>query len=146
MDKMDLRAEINKLYTNDAQEMYNTVTDSIKALCEKIDANISAYSIAELEQLLTDTVAIVNHIETELQLRSPFEAVAYHACHNEAFMIVYKEQLEAAAAEDEDKEYYLHALFVHERDRLEEFLSKIELLDEYKTYITAEIQGFSLID
>lgn len=145
MDKMDLRAEINKLYTNDAQEMYNTVSDSIKEICDKIDANISAYSIEELEQLLTDTVAIVNHIETELQLKSPFEAVAYHTCHDEAFMIVYKEQLEAAA-EDEDKEYYLHTLFVYERDRLEDYLKKIELLDEYKTYITAEIQGFSLID
>lgn len=145
MDKMDLRTEINKLYTNDAQQMYDTVTDNIKEICEKVDANISAYSIEELEQLLTDTVAIVNHIETELQLKSPFEAVAYHTCHDEAFMIVYKEQL-LAAAEDEDKEYYLHALFVHERDKLEEFLSKIELLDEYKTYITSEIQGFSLIN
>ena len=145
MDKMNLRAEINKLYIDDAQEMYNTVTDSIKALCEKVDANISAYSIDELEQLLTDTVAIVNHIETELQLRNPFEAIVYHTCHDEAFMNVYKEQL-LAVAEGEDKEYYLHALFVHERDKLEEFLKKIELLDEYKTYITAEIQGFSLIN
>lgn len=145
MDKINLKTEINKLYTDDAQEMYNTVTDSIKALCEKVDANISAYTIEELEQLLTDTVVIVNHIETELQLRNPFEAIVYHTCHDEAFMNVYKEQL-LAAAEGEDKEYYLHALFVHERDRLEEFLKKIELLDEYKTYITAETQGFSLID
>lgn len=145
MNKMNLRAEINKLYTDDAQQMYDIITDSIKEICEKVDANISAYSIAELEQLLTDTVAIVNHIETELQLKNPFEAVVYHTCHNEAFINVYKEQLEAAA-EGEDKEYYLHTLFVYERDKLEEFLKKIELLDEYKTYITAETQGFSLIN
>ena len=145
MDKMDLRIEINKLYTDDAQQMYDTVTDSIKEICDKVDANISAYSIDELEQLLADTVAIINHIETELQLRNPFEAIVYHTCHNEAFINVYKEKLEAAA-EGKDKEYYLHALFVHERDRLEDFLKKIELLDEYKTYITAEIQGFSLIN
>lgn len=145
MDKMNLKTEINKLYTDDAQQMYDTVADSIKDICEKVDANISAYSIEELEQLLTDTVAIINHIEIELQLRSPLEAIVYQTCHNEAFMDVYKEKLEAAA-EGEDKEYYLHALFVHERDRLEEFLKKIELLDEYKTYITAEVQGFSLID
>lgn len=147
MEKMDLREEINKLYVDDVQQMYDTVTDNIKALCNKIDANISAYSIDELEQLLTDTVAIVNHIETELQLRGPFEGdvMVYQTCHDDAFINVYREQLEAAA-EGEDKEYYIHALFVHERDRLENFLKKIELLDEYKTYITAEIQGFSLID
>lgn len=145
MDKMNLRTEINKLYTDDAQEMYNTVTDSIKEICEKVDANISAYSIDELEQLLTDTVAIVNHIETELQLRSPLESIVYQTCHNEAFINVYREQLEAAA-EGEDKEYYLHTLFVYERDKLEDFLKKTELLDEYKTYITAETQGFSLIN
>ena len=152
MNKMDLETVFNKYYDTNANKELTTAEANIKKVVSDIEKNISDYSISELFDFIYEVSHYMHHIEVVNGLIPPFSDEGdYDTSHEYSFITDYKDNLRKLVAAEysldiDDDEYEIDEKIeniVYGKEGLEEFLSKNNLLNVYKTYITAEIKSFN---
>lgn len=152
MNKMDLKTVLDKYYDINASKELTTAEANIKKVVSDIEKSISDYSISELFDFIYEVSHYMHHVEVENGLIPPFSDIEdYDTSHEHSFITDYKDSLRKFIAAEhnldvDDDDYEIDEKIeelAYGKEGLEEFLSKNNLLDVYKTYITAEIKSFN---
>lgn len=152
MNKMNLETVFDKYYDTNANKEITVAEANIKKVVSDIENNIIDYSISELFDFIYEVSHYMHHIAVENGLVPPFSDEGdYDTSHEYSFITDYKDNLRKLVAVEynldvDDDEYEIDEKIediVYGKEELEEFLIKNNLLDIYKTYITAEIKSFN---